>query len=136
MPQLRSGYAFAPLRLTGSHPTVSECQIKSRLVQLIRAMQGLGTSRALAVVRFARADIRRCFALLEARTKPEIAAAIAQHFPELAPRLPPKRKIWMSEDERMSIFDAVSLALTYFCHESEEGTVPLRPSERPTSTPR
>ena len=46
--------------------------------------------------------------------KQEIAIAIAERFPELAPRLPRFRKPWMSEDYRMSIFDAVALALTFF----------------------
>ena len=50
----------------------------------------------------------------DATMKQEIAIAIAEHFPELAPRLPRSRKPWMSEDYRMSIFDAVALALTFF----------------------
>ena len=50
----------------------------------------------------------------DATTKQEIAIAIAERFPELAPRLPRSRKPWMSEDYRMSIFDAVALALTFF----------------------
>jgi len=50
----------------------------------------------------------------DATTKQEIAIAIAERFPELAPRLPRFRKPWMSEDYRMSIFDAVALALTFF----------------------
>jgi hypothetical protein len=45
-------------------------------------------------------------------TKYEIAVAIARLFPELEARLPRKRKPWMSEDERMNIFDALSFALT------------------------
>jgi hypothetical protein len=49
-----------------------------------------------------------------ASSKQEIAAAIANRFPELAPRLPRFRKPWMSEDYRMSIFDAVALGLIYF----------------------
>ena len=41
-------------------------------------------------------------------------AAIARDFPELEPRLPPVRKIWISEDARMNIFDAVALGMTFF----------------------
>jgi len=36
-------------------------------------------------------------------------------FPiELAPRLPPKRKVWKSEDPRMDIFDAAGLAVAFW----------------------
>lgn len=45
--------------------------------------------------------------------------AIAERFPELQPRLPRVRKIYMSEDERMDIFDAVSLALACFGPKAE-----------------
>lgn len=54
------------------------------------------------------------FAPLGSATKHQMATAIAKRFPELDPRLPPLRKPWMSEDERMSIFDAVALALAFF----------------------
>jgi hypothetical protein len=47
-------------------------------------------------------------------TKHALAEIIAKRFPgELASRLPPKRKPWMSEDYRMSIFDAVALVLAF-----------------------
>lgn len=48
------------------------------------------------------------------RNKYTIASALAQQFPELSERLPPKRKIWQSEDYRMSIFDAAALGVAYF----------------------
>ena len=45
-------------------------------------------------------------------TKQAIASRLAQIFPELLPHLPPERKPWMTEDDRMSVFDAVSFAVT------------------------
>lgn len=45
-------------------------------------------------------------------TKYHIASTLTRHFPELEPHLPPPRKPWMSEDERMSIFDAAAFAVT------------------------
>ena len=48
------------------------------------------------------------------RNKYTIAAAIVKQRPELAPRLPTVRKIWKSEDYRMSIFDAAALGVAYF----------------------
>ena len=55
--------------------------------------------------------MRTCFGLTAKR---EIAQSIAQEIPELEPRLPPVRRIWMSEDARMNIFDAVALGMTFF----------------------
>ena len=48
-------------------------------------------------------------------TKQASAEALAAKFPvELASRLPPKRRPWMSEDPRMDIFDAVGLAAAFW----------------------
>jgi hypothetical protein len=47
-------------------------------------------------------------------TKQEMAEMLAMQFPdELASRLPPKRKLWNSEDSRMDIFDAMALAVAF-----------------------
>src|SRR5262249_48259256 len=46
--------------------------------------------------------------------KHEMAEFVAKRFPdELASRIPPKRKIYESEDRRMDIFDAVALAFAF-----------------------
>ncbi len=47
----------------------------------------------------------------EQGTKHALAEYLAARFPEeLIPRLPPKPKLWTSDDCRMDIFDAVALA--------------------------
>jgi hypothetical protein len=46
-------------------------------------------------------------------TKYDIARILAVRFPELKPWCPPPRKIWLSEDSRINIFDALTLACTY-----------------------
>ena len=65
----------------------------------------LTAKRNVKVRRFSRLKIKQTLA--------EIAVAIANRFPDLAPRLPRFRKPWMSEDYRMTIFDAVALAVTF-----------------------
>jgi len=60
---------------------------------------------------FSRRRVRKAFATWNAQTKEEIALVIADRFPELALQLPPHRKCYMSEDLRMSIFDAAALAV-------------------------
>lgn len=55
-----------------------------------------------------------CTAFEAGKTKRAIATAVAEHFPELRFHLPPERKPWMTEDARMSIFDATALALAAY----------------------
>lgn len=52
------------------------------------------------------------------RTRHEIASVLARSFPELAWKLPPRRKAWESEPARMSIFDAVRLGIAFLASQS------------------
>ena len=85
-----------------------------RVRKLIEASSILARRNDLRTRRFSRGRVRRFFSSTGRATKQQIAVAIAEMYSELAPRLPRVRKPWMSEDERMSIFDATALALTYF----------------------
>jgi hypothetical protein len=82
------------------------------LINLIAAHAG---ERGMSTAFFSGAAVRACFGLV---TKRQIAEAIAREFPELEPRMPPVRRIWMSEDRRMGIFDAISLAVSFFQNKS------------------
>ncbi|GMV90921.1 MAG: hypothetical protein AMXMBFR82_06990 [Candidatus Hydrogenedentota bacterium] len=57
--------------------------------------------------------IKSTFRRWGANTKQERANLISRQLPVLEPRLPPPRKPWMSEDARMSIFSAATVALTF-----------------------
>jgi Holliday junction resolvasome RuvABC endonuclease subunit len=88
---------------------------RSRRIQLlINDISKLAAQKKIRVRSFSRLKVKQGFSETGASNKHEIATAIANRFPELAPRLPRFRKPWMSEDYRMSIFDAVALALTFF----------------------
>lgn len=65
----------------------------------------------IAVRTIAAHDVRRAFKTLSATNKSAMAATLVEQFPELAPHLPRRRKIWMSEDERMAVFDALALVI-------------------------
>jgi len=82
-----------------------------RVRLLIHKLIELATRKKIKVQTFSREQIKKAFANSHATNKEEIAQVIASFFPELAPRLPRHRKIWMSEDYTMSIFDAVSLGI-------------------------
>jgi Holliday junction resolvasome RuvABC endonuclease subunit len=85
-----------------------------RIQALINDISKLAAKRKIKVRSFSRVKVKQAFFESGAVNKYEIASAIAKRFPELAPRLPRYRKPWMSEDYRMSIFDAVALAVTVF----------------------
>jgi hypothetical protein len=63
------------------------------------------------------------------RNKDEIATVLGERFPELTSRVPPRRRIWQSEDYRMGIFDAAALGLAYFARYVHR--VPATPPENP-----
>lgn len=81
-----------------------------RLLGLIGAMAEVEDIR---LVRYSRQVIRETFHHPKI-TRQEIAQAIATYIPALSYRLPPMRKLWESEDPRLWLFDAASLALTHY----------------------
>jgi Holliday junction resolvasome RuvABC endonuclease subunit len=105
---------------------VEDCRAKGarrcrRVQLLIRALLELANRKHVRSFRCPRLKVIKAFSPAGARTKYQIATIIADQFPELAPQLPPFRKPWMCEDYRMSIFDAVALALTFFIFGTNTG---------------
>ena len=82
---------------------------------------GIATERHIGTAHVSRKIVQR---VLGASTKSEIARAIAGRFPELQSRIPPERKRWQTEDERMHIFDALALALVVMAPEDDFATTP------------
>lgn len=85
-----------------------------RVRELIEALTALARERGVAVSLIARTAVVARFSSGEARaTKQMIAETLVRHFPELRLKLPKPRKMWESEHEHMSIFDALALAVTH-----------------------
>jgi len=68
-------------------------------------------STGVAVTAISSDAVRRHFAAY-GLTKNDRAEEMAKRFPELRPRQPGKRRPWQSQDERMAIFNALSLVIT------------------------
>lgn len=85
-----------------------------RIVRLCRALTAFAVDQGVEVAVYGRRDVRKCFESVGARTRHEIAEAVARHLPALAHKLPPKRRAWMSDDKRMSVFCAAALVLTHY----------------------
>jgi hypothetical protein len=87
---------------------------RPRVRELIAALVKLAKARGVAVETVARIAVLKCFSSEDkTATKHTIARRLTQQFPELQTKLPPPRKVYESEDERMSIFDALAFAVTY-----------------------
>lgn len=85
-----------------------------RIHDLIKDIEKFAKSQKISVAKYSSGRVQEVFSFFNIRTKHQIAEKICEWLPELASRIPPKRKPWMSEDPRMSIFDAVALILTYY----------------------
>ena len=85
-----------------------------RVRRLHRLIANYADGQAIEVIQFSKAGVRLCFADVGARTRYEIAQSVAARVHALSHRLPPVRRIWMSEDPRMSLFDAAAIAMAYF----------------------
>ena len=85
-----------------------------RVRLFVRAIENMAVWQEIVVRKIPLFQVRKVFVAFGARNKHEIACVVAMHLPEIAVRLPRRRKPWMAEDYRMAIFDAAALALAYF----------------------
>lgn len=85
------------------------CPRVEKLLQRIAAKEG----KRVLVQLVTKREICAIGRLPLTGTKHGRATFLAQRFPELEPLLPPFRKPWMPEDDRMAIFDALSFAVAY-----------------------
>lgn len=85
-----------------------------RVKILLDQIEEYSRLQKIPVAKYSSSRIKEVFSFFDIKNKHEIAQRICEWLPELASRIPPERKPWMSEDRRMSIFDAVALILTYY----------------------
>jgi hypothetical protein len=105
---------YDPAALVLEGPLRQKSRRSARARELIKAAAALARRRKIEVRHRSRAQIRTEFSSMGAVTKQEIAIAVAVTLPPLAPLVPPRRKPWMSEHSRMSVFEAAALALASF----------------------
>jgi hypothetical protein len=84
---------------------------------LRRKLKAAAVSRGIELAEARPAVIRRYFSRFNAGTRYEIAQVVAEMFPELAWKLPPKRRAWQHEAARMSIFDAAAVVVAHLIME-------------------
>ena len=85
-----------------------------RIKELHRAVIKLAKKHKLKIKKISNIELRTVLLNNPKGTKHDMAVHLAKQFPnELAARVPPKRKPWKNEANRMDIFDAVGLAVVY-----------------------
>lgn len=87
-----------------------------RIRELHRRVAEHAKAEQITVRRFTQTTVHVHFGV---HTKYAVAEQVARELPQLALRLPPPRKPWMSEDARQSLFDAAALALLHFASVTE-----------------
>ncbi len=93
----------------------SQSSIRStRIRRLCQSLVPLAASRTIDVAIYKRSQVQATFRDVGARTRYEIAEAVARHVSALAPHLPAPRKIWTGEHRRLSVFNAAALVLTHY----------------------
>jgi hypothetical protein len=94
-----------------------------RVADLNRGLKVLGRKMKVPVEALTAQDVKKALFGETKLTKHDLASVVAERFPnEIKFRLPPKRKPWMHEDNRLGIFGAVALALAYRALEKERKT--------------
>lgn len=102
---------FAPSRVAIERSQADRAPSLENLQLFYRRVRREASRRSIPVSMFTRIKVRKAFTDFGVRSKDEIAALLARMFPELQPKLPPKRKLWKREHFSMPMFDAVALAV-------------------------
>lgn len=87
------------------------CRRRERARTLISEISDMASAADVEVHAVAMEGVREHYRNLGAKSKDAVARLVVDRFPELRPILPPRRKNWMREDERMAVFDAITMAL-------------------------
>lgn len=108
--------AYQPGALVFQDFAHKDSRRSARIRTLGRQVVEVAAKLKVSVTLFSNEQVRQVFFEDGQGTKHAIAEVLAQRFPEeLGFQLPPKRKLWESEDHQMAVFDAVALVLVYVC---------------------
>lgn len=119
---------FVPSVIVLKAPRFRANTKRSKLGSILDTITKEAKGHGIPVRTLNQKSVANSFAAQGASTKYEIASLLADRFPDLAWKLPPKRKPWQSEDYRMSIFDAAALGVVYFNRKASRRFPPQHPA--------
>ena len=110
----RSLFARQPDVLVLQDTSWTGTRRSARVAYLNNSIFELAEAETFPVCTFSRERVRAAFSHLSSPTRYAIAEHIARNIPAFEHHLPPPRKRWLPENDRMGVFDAAALVLTYF----------------------
>ena len=105
---------FTPSEVVVGRARLLNTREGSGVRPILTSLRYEASSRLIPLCFMRRPELSEVFRQFHVRSKHEIASMLAQIFPEILWRLPPKRKIWESERPRMAMFDAIALGFAYW----------------------
>lgn len=105
---------FKPTVVILLDPDGKSSRTGKRTRKLLEKISAFAQSENLEVAHISRDQIRDVFENFGVITKFEIAQWLLTEFKELDTRRPKKRRLWTSEDRNQTLFDSLSLALTWY----------------------
>lgn len=103
---------YQPTAIVVEDWTAPECRRARWICELLQELRELATHEQIPLQRFSRSEVKATIVPHRKRvTKHQVARVLVSLYPELAHKQPPVRKPWMGEDTRMSLFDALALAV-------------------------
>jgi hypothetical protein len=105
---------FPPSVMVLRVPHADSGKRNARIRVVMKTLIKEARRRSISLRILGRERVRNFFIARGHETKQQIAAFLAERFPDLAWKLPPKRKPWQSEKYHMSIFDAAAVGVAYF----------------------
>jgi hypothetical protein len=94
-----------------------------------RALRNEGLRRSIQTVVVAERTLRKFFGQKGKNGKYTVALLLVNRFPELAWKLPPRRKAWQPEPWSLSLFDALALGVAYIHMNAEKHVATPRKTE-------
>jgi len=92
----------------------SKSERRPRMRKLLRDLTAHAMGRGLAIVKVSRREVRDAWEKRGITRKQAVGAELAKLFPDLAPIVPPPRKVYRREVPRERIFGTVALVVHAF----------------------
>ncbi|WP_417477280.1 hypothetical protein [Maricaulis sp.] len=105
---------FQPDHVVMEDPNGAKARRGVRVCVLLARLDAEAVRHGVPVAKISRAQVYRQFSMFGVGSKDDIAAAVAAMLPQLAARLPKRRRIWESEHSAIGVFEAAALAITFY----------------------